>query len=148
MQKARIWLNQKDFLYQFFKFRIFAFMTYGWFLPKSNSNLRFVVQEKMSQSYHSRGGGMGKPSKPYGLPDFRKWSAISKYVKYISIRLTVQKLCRLTKIIHFKPPLHSVVIWYHAPPKTGCNSNWRQWLYLTISWFHRKHLLCLTFFKT
>ena len=51
---------------------------------------------------------MGKPSKPYGLPDFGKWTAISKYVRYFSVRLTVQKLRRLTKIIHFKPPLHNV----------------------------------------
>ena len=53
----------------------------------------------------NRGGGMGKPSKPYGLPDFGKWAAIFKYVRYISVRPMAQKLCRLTKIIHFKPPL-------------------------------------------
>ena len=32
-------------LYQFFKTRICAFMTYGQFLPKSSSNLRFVIQD-------------------------------------------------------------------------------------------------------
>ena len=51
---------------------------------------------------------MGKPSKLYGLPGFGKLDAISKYVKYISVRLMVQKLCWLTKINCFEPPLFFV----------------------------------------
>ena len=48
----------------------------------------------------SRGGKMGKPSMPYGLPDFGKWAAISKYVKYISVQITVPELrCTVIKIL-------------------------------------------------
>ena len=44
-QKVRIWSNEKILIYQFFKTRICAFMTYGQFLPKSSSNLTFVIQD-------------------------------------------------------------------------------------------------------
>ena len=37
--------TKKNLLYQFFKTRICAFMTYGQFPPKSRSNLRFAVQD-------------------------------------------------------------------------------------------------------
>ena len=43
-QKVRIWSNKKKLIYQFFKTRICAFMTYGQFLPNSSSNLRFVIR--------------------------------------------------------------------------------------------------------
>ena len=36
---------KKILIYQFFKTRICAFMTYGQFLPKSSSNLRFVIRD-------------------------------------------------------------------------------------------------------
>ena len=41
----RIWSKEKNLIYQFLKTRICAFMTYGQFLPKSSSNLRFVVPD-------------------------------------------------------------------------------------------------------
>ena len=50
----------------------------------------------------TRGGGTGKP---YGLPDFGKFSAISKYVKYIFEQQTVQKFHWPIKINLFEPPL-------------------------------------------
>ena len=37
--------TKKNSLYQFFKTRICAFMTYGQFLPKSASNLMFVIPD-------------------------------------------------------------------------------------------------------
>ena len=43
-QKVRIWSNKKILLYQFFKTRIWAFMTYGQFLPKNGSNFRSVIR--------------------------------------------------------------------------------------------------------
>ena len=41
--------RKKKILYQFFKTRICAFMTYGQFLPKSISNLRFVIRDSRVQ---------------------------------------------------------------------------------------------------
>ena len=37
--------TKKILVYQFFKTRICAFMTYGQFPPKSSSNLRFVIRD-------------------------------------------------------------------------------------------------------
>ena len=37
--------KKKILIYQFFKTRICAFMTYGQFPPKSSSNLRFVIRD-------------------------------------------------------------------------------------------------------
>ena len=41
-------------LYQFFKTRICAFMTYGQFLPKSSSNWKFVIQDSMVRGLRPR----------------------------------------------------------------------------------------------
>ena len=37
--------RKKDILYQLFKTRIYAFMTYGQFQPKTSSNLKFVIRD-------------------------------------------------------------------------------------------------------
>ena len=57
---------------------------------------------------HCRGSETDKLSKPYGLPDFGKRAAISKYVRYIFVQKMVQKLCWLSEIYNFGPPLHYI----------------------------------------
>ena len=43
--------TEKILIYQFFKTRIYAFMIHGQFLPKSNSNWRFVIQDSMVRGF-------------------------------------------------------------------------------------------------
>ena len=57
--------TKKNFIYQFFKTRICAFMTYSQFLPKSCSNLRFVVRDSRVR------GRCAAASNPWILDD--KW---------------------------------------------------------------------------
>ena len=45
--------TKKILLYQFFKTRICAFMTYGQFPPKSTSNLRSVIQDSRVRGFRA-----------------------------------------------------------------------------------------------
>ena len=45
--------TKKNLIYQFFKTRICAFMTYGQFLPKSTSNLMFVIPDSRVRGHRA-----------------------------------------------------------------------------------------------
>ena len=45
VKKLEFGQTKKIFIYQLFKKKPFAFMTYGRFLPKNSSKLRFVIQD-------------------------------------------------------------------------------------------------------
>ena len=63
-QKVRICSNEKKILYQFFQTRLFAFMTYGQFPPKSSSKLRFVLQDSKIRGLR---GGAAEALEPLNL---------------------------------------------------------------------------------
>ena len=46
--------TKKNFIYQFFKTRICAFMTYGRFLPKSSLNSSFVIRDSRFEAASRR----------------------------------------------------------------------------------------------
>ena len=54
VKKLEFGQTKKIFIYQLFKRKSFAFMTYGRFLPKNSSKLRFVI--RVSKVRGLRGG--------------------------------------------------------------------------------------------